>query len=52
MCQKKIWVSRDVLVPFIGMWGQQTKREVDAQFKFFLQIFLIATFYVCMFSNI
>jgi hypothetical protein len=28
MCQKKIWVSRDVLVPFIGMWGQQTKHEV------------------------
>lgn len=52
MCQKKSWVSRDVLVPFIGMWGQQTKHEVDAQLKKNSQIFLIATFYVCMFSNI
>jgi hypothetical protein len=28
MCQK-IWVSRDVLVPFAGMWGQRTKHKVD-----------------------
>lgn len=26
---KKIWVSRDVLVPFVGMWGQLTKHKVD-----------------------